>query len=234
MGNREVLSNMGATRVNAIVWGILTGLAGMEHGFFEMLQGSVAPSGVVIEAIGPSQRFWELGTEPAMTVVPNFLVTGILAMIVGLAIILWSSAFVQKQYGAHVLVILTIMLLLFGGGFAPIGSGVVAIIVATRINKPLTWWGTHLPVSIRGFLASSWKWSLVICAAGYLFCIVSAIFGWPLLLFFDAGTTNDILLVTGLGVLVLMLYVIPAGFAYDIEKQAASPLIDSMKEGLEQ
>ena len=234
MGNREVLSNISATRAVAIAFGILTGLAGMEHGFFEMLQGSVVPSGVVIEAIGPAQRFWEFGTEIAMTVVPNFLVTGILAMIVGLAIIIWSSTFVQKKYGAHVLAILTIMLLLFGGGFAPIFGAVLAIIVATRINKPLTWWSTHIPVSIRGFLARSWKWSMIVFAAVYLFCIVSGIFGWPLLLFFDARTATNILLVTGLGVLVFMLYVIPSGFAYDIQKQAESPLTDSMKEGLEQ
>ena len=103
------------------------------------------------------------------------------------------------------------------------GSAVLAIIVATRINKPLTGWSTHLPVSVRGFLASSWKWALIVCASGYLFCIVSAIFGGPLLLFFDARTTNDIVTAIGLGVLVLMLYVISVGFVYDIQKQAAPP-----------
>ncbi len=82
------LRNVSGTRVVASASGILTGLAGMEHGFFEMLQGSVAPSGVMIEAIGPAQRFWELGTEAALTVVPNFFVTGILAMMVGLAVII--------------------------------------------------------------------------------------------------------------------------------------------------
>ena len=222
MGNRAVLPNFSASRVNVIALGILTGLAGMEHGFFEILQGSVAPSGVVIEAIGPAHRFWELGTEIALTIVPNFLVTGILAMTIGLAIIIWSSAFVQKKYGAHVLAILTTMLLLFGGGFAPIGSAVVAIIIATRINKPLVWWSTHIPARILGFLARSWKWSLSIVVAVYLFCIWAAIFGWPLLLFFDARTVNNILLVTGLVDLVFMLYLIPTGFAFDIKKQIES------------
>jgi hypothetical protein len=233
VGQTKVVSSISATRANAIVFGVLSGLAGMEHGFFEVLQGSVVPSGLVIDAIGPSQRFWELGTEPAMTIVPNFLVTGILAMIVGLAIIVWSSAFVQRRYGAHVLAILAIVLLLFGGGFAPVESAIVAIIVASRIDKPLTWWRTHLPVAIRGFLARSWKWSLSLCAAGYLFCIVSAILGGPLLLVFAPGTTNSMLLAIGLGVLALMLYAIPAGFAYDIQKQAQSPATGSIRQGLE-
>ena len=223
MESREVLSNISATRAIAIAFGILTGLAGIEHGIFEMLQGNVTSSGVVIEAIGPAQKFWEFGTEIAMTVIPNFFVTGILAMIVGFAIIIWSSAFIQSKYGAHVLAILTIMLLLFGGGFAPIFGAVLAIIVATRINKPLTWWSSHIPVNTRGFLARSWTWFMIVFISVYLFCIVSGIFGWPLLLFFDARTVTNILLITGLSVLVLMLYVILAGFAYDIEKQIESP-----------
>ena len=50
MGNKAVLPNISSTRVTAITSGVLTGLAGIEHGFFEILQGSVAPSGIVIEA----------------------------------------------------------------------------------------------------------------------------------------------------------------------------------------
>jgi hypothetical protein len=230
----RTMRNISATRAIVIAFGILTGLAGIEHGFFEMLQGSVAPSGMVIEAIGPAQRFWEYGTEIAMTIVPNFLVTGILAMIVGFALMIWSSAFVQNKYGAHVLAILTAMLLLVGGGFAPIFGAILAIVIATRINKPLTWWSTHIPVSTRGFLAKSWKWSVIVFVSVYLFCIVSGIFGWPLLLFFDARTTTNILLVTGLSVLVFMLYIVLAGFAYDIQKQAESLQAASLKEGLAQ
>jgi antibiotic biosynthesis monooxygenase (ABM) superfamily enzyme len=106
-----------------------------------------------------------------------------------------------------------------GGGFAPIFGAIFAIALATRINKPLTWWSKHIPDSIWGFLAKSWKWSLIICVSVYLFCIESTIFGWPLLAFFDAQTTNSILLIIGLGILVIMLYVALAGFANDIESR---------------
>jgi hypothetical protein len=61
-----------ATRAVASTLGVLVGLAGIEHGFFELLQGNVTPSGIIIDAIGPSQRFWEYGTERALTVIPIF------------------------------------------------------------------------------------------------------------------------------------------------------------------
>lgn len=219
MDTRAVLANTSATRINATTFGILTGIAGMEHGFFEILQRSDAPGGYVIEAIGAAHRFWELGTEIAFTIVPNFLLTGILAMTIGLAMVIWSSAFVHGKYGAPVLAFLTVVLFLFGGGFAPVGSALVAIFAAARINKPLTWWRKHIPANLREFLAGSWKWSLVMVVAVYLYCLWVAIFGLPLTLFLDATTVNSVQLVTGLGVLAVIFYSIPAGFAFDIQKQ---------------
>ena len=73
------MKNISATRAVASTFGVLVGLAGMEHGFFEMLQGNVTPSGIMIDAIGTEQRFWEYATETALTIIPNFLITGILS-----------------------------------------------------------------------------------------------------------------------------------------------------------
>ncbi|MFW9906394.1 MAG: hypothetical protein ACFFFH_18900, partial [Candidatus Thorarchaeota archaeon] len=72
----ELDLNGSSTKNNAIriivsALAILSGFAGFEHGFFEMLQGNVAPEGFVISAIGPNQRFWSLGQEPAFTIIPN-------------------------------------------------------------------------------------------------------------------------------------------------------------------
>jgi hypothetical protein len=55
---------------------------------------------------------WPHGNEPAFTLIPNFLVTGIAAMIVGLIVIVWSLFFVQKQRGPTVFLLLFILLLL--------------------------------------------------------------------------------------------------------------------------
>ena len=59
----------------------------MSHGFFEILQGNVSTPSLFISAIGESQKMWPHGNEPAFTLIPNFLVTGIAEMLVGLAIV---------------------------------------------------------------------------------------------------------------------------------------------------
>ena len=45
-----------ATRVVAASLGVLAGIGGPEHGVFEILQGKVAPGGLVIDAMGPPGR----------------------------------------------------------------------------------------------------------------------------------------------------------------------------------
>jgi hypothetical protein len=47
-----------ATKTAASTLGVPVGLAGIEHGIFELLQGNFTPNGLMIEAVGPSQRFW--------------------------------------------------------------------------------------------------------------------------------------------------------------------------------
>jgi hypothetical protein len=58
----------------------------MSHGLFEILQGNNSTNGLFIAAIGDSQKMWTHGNEPAFTLIPNFLLTGIAAMLVGLAV----------------------------------------------------------------------------------------------------------------------------------------------------
>jgi hypothetical protein len=42
-----------ATKAVASTLGALVGLAGIEHGFFELLQGNSTPDNIMINAIGP-------------------------------------------------------------------------------------------------------------------------------------------------------------------------------------
>jgi hypothetical protein len=219
MEGTRALNSFSATRVVASTLGVLVGLAGIEHGLFEVLQGNVRPDSVMIEAIGPAQRFWEYATEPALTIVPSLLVTGILAMVFGLLVILWSVAFIHTKYGAAVLLILSIILWLVGGGFAPIFFTIFAAATATRIDKPLTWWRRHLPAKARGVLARLWPWSIVAFVLLFLFGVEIAIFGYPLLWFFEADTTYAIQYTSAYLMLGLMLLSIITGFAYDIQKQ---------------
>ena len=94
----------GAIQVLAVSVGTIgAGLAGMVHGLFSILQGNVKPDGFVINPIGPAQQLWPEAALHAITVIPNFLITGICAMIVGLCVVIWSSAFLDRKYGARVL-----------------------------------------------------------------------------------------------------------------------------------
>jgi len=208
-----------ATKTVASTFGVLVGLAGIEHGFLEMFQGNVTPSDIMIDAIGAEQRFWEYATEPALTIIPNFLVTGILAIIFGLSVTIWAYAFISKKNGARNLLLLSIILWLVGGGFAPIFMSILAFAIATRINSPLKWWRAHLPVHLRGFLAKLWPWSIIIFVFAFVAGVEIAIFGYPLLWFFDAKVTYSIQWTSAFIMVVLWPVSIITAFAHDIQIQ---------------
>ncbi|MBU0490616.1 MAG: hypothetical protein KKA73_18915 [Chloroflexi bacterium] len=211
-----------ATRVVASTIGVLVGLFGMEHGFFEILQGNTVPGGLIIDAIGPAHEFWPGAMEPALTIVPNFLVTGILAVTVGLLTVIWSVAFIDHKYGAWGLLLLCIVLLLVGGGSPPLIAGTVACLVATRIGKPLTWWRTHLSDRVRGVLVRSWPWSLIAYVLSTLAGVAMAILGYPLAWFFSLDVMAIILYAVGNLSLVFLAVAVLSGFAYDIQKRIDS------------
>jgi len=213
-----------ATRVIVSTVGILCGISGLEHGFFETLQGQVAPGGLLISAIGPENRFWPGGTETALTVIPSFFITGILAILASLMVIIWSAKFFHRKHGAAVFLLLSILQFLVGGGFAQIFLVLMTAAAATRINAPLTWWRTHLPVTIRGFLARLWLWFLIVFILTLSSSMAAAIFGFlPVVSnLFSLGADNltGVLYVLGYFMLGLLPLTILAGFAHDIGRQA--------------
>ncbi len=124
---------MDKTRVTASILGIFAGLGGgVFHGIGEVLQGNLAPEGIYIQAYPAMQA---TAGEPALTIVPNFLYTGILAIILGIIVTIWAGAFVGKKNGGWILILLTIVMLLVGGGIVPVIIGVVGGIIGTRINE---------------------------------------------------------------------------------------------------
>jgi hypothetical protein len=217
MEEKGNLTNNRATRIYASTLGVLVGLAGVEHGFFEVLQGNVSPGNIMIDAIGPSQRFWEYGTETALTIIPSFLISGILSMILGVLLTIWAIAYVDTKYGAAVLLILGIALFLVGGGFAPIFLTVLAFVAATRLNKPLKFWRSRVPAGLRNLFAKLWPWSLIISVGSFVIAVEIAIFGDPLLGLVGAETAFSIQFFLGLAMLILAIVALPAANAHDAE-----------------
>jgi len=78
----------------------------LDHGFFETLHGNIPTTGLFVQAIGPANRFWIYGTEDAFTIIPNFLVTGILAMVLSVVIIVWSARYIQQKNSPIILTVL--------------------------------------------------------------------------------------------------------------------------------
>ncbi len=199
-----------ATRTVASLLGIFAGIGGPEHGIFEIMRGNVRPETIVFASMGPPcqpEEVWH-ACEPAMSIIPNYLVTGILATIVGLATIVWAAAFVQRKHGGLVLILLSIALLLVGGGLFPPLIGVVAGVIGTRINAPIK----RQPMRLTPFLARLWPWSMVIF---YVWMFGQFVFGY----FF-----NEFMLNSGyvfpLLIIALMALAIASGIAYDVQRAA--------------
>jgi hypothetical protein len=129
-----------ATKTVATWLGVVAGVAGLEHGYFEFLQGNTPTPGLAFPSWGPPcvpEEVWHT-CEPAMSIIPNFLITGILAMMLSLALIVWANGFVQRKHGGWVQMALSILLLLFGGGFFPPIIALVGGLAGTQINRPLS------------------------------------------------------------------------------------------------
>jgi hypothetical protein len=204
--NRSPLISNISTRIYVRIVGTMAGLAGLAHGVFEILQGN-KPTVDILLRIG------------AYTIIPNYLLTGIASAVISLTIIFWTFGFIHKSTGTIIYLLLLIILFLVGGGIAPIIGLLITWAVATRINKPLTWWKKILPEKSRQFLAKFW---LIILITGMLF-LITGIGIWLILT--PPGEIYQINIVDyicwsllGLG----SLFQIPAiisGFVRDIEIQ---------------
>jgi hypothetical protein len=220
-GNSNLTSNR-ATKIFASTLGILVGLAGVEHGILEILQGNVRPDSIMTNAIGPNQKLWEYATETVLTIVPNMLISGILSIIFGILVTIWAYAYLGKKFSAVVLILLSIVLFLVGGGFAPIFLTILAFIAAVRVNKPLKFWQSVAPSDLRNLVAKLWPWTLVISVISFLVAVEIAIFGNPLLSLVGPETAYSIQFFLGLAMLILAIVALPAANAHDAQKNAKS------------
>ena len=176
--NRFSLDRLNATRVIASSIGAFFGVfSGVNHGIFEVLQGNRPTGGIHIYAIGEAQRFWPLGGEDALTLIPNFTITGIVSIVVGLAIAIWSIGFLPSRHGRAVFLGLFVTSFLVGGGIGQAFFFIPAWAFATRMGKPLTWWRKVLPRKTWPFLSRLWIVTLVLAAIAMLIGLEMAIFG---------------------------------------------------------
>ena len=151
-----------------------------------------------------------------MTVIPNLLVTGILAVFVSLALLVWSLLFVHRQNGGWIMIILSVAMLLVGGGIFPPILAILIGAVATRINTPRSPSIACHPNGFQRVLANLWPWSYSTCIIAWL----SLLPGIPLLAYFF-GVDNIVILLVILflafGTLFLNIF---TSSAYDFQVQS--------------
>jgi len=209
---------LNATRVIVTTIGVIFGIAGFNHGFFEFLQGNTPTDGLIIQAIGETQRFWPLGSEEAFTIIPNFLISGILSMVLGLTIVIWSLGFIHTRHGRSVFLALFILLFLVGGGIGQVAFFVPAWAFGTRMDKPLTWSKKVLLRRTWPLLSRLWMPTLVVSSTIMLMGLQIAIFG------FVPGITDperiqnaSMTLVLTSAVLNVIAFI--AGFGHELHRQ---------------
>jgi hypothetical protein len=194
-----------STRIYVLILGSLAGIGGVVHGVAEILQGSKAPDDILLR-IG------------AFTIIPNYQITGIVAVIVGIAVVAWSTLRIQKRWGPTIYLALSSLLALVGGGVALIPGSILAWAVSTRIRSPLSWWGRVLSAQTRTVLCNIWLLALLV---GFgLFAVGFGI--WSIVL--PPGEIRQPTVMhyvcwsfLSIGTLVL-LAAIPCGFARDLKR----------------
>lgn len=206
-------ANQSAARITASTFGSLCGLGGITHGIGELLQGNTAPGGVIFNSWTQGPIAANMGGEPAMTVVPNLFVTGLLTILFSLATIAWSVFFVRRRRGGLVLILLSIAMLLVGAGFAPPVMGILAGVAGLGIHAR-SWKGVRLPTNLQHFLAQSWPWLYGIGLANGVLLVVGSV-----ILVYSFGLNNPDLFVYSFFVaIVLLILCIITGAAYDVHK----------------
>ncbi len=115
----------------------------------------------------------------------------------------------RNRHGGRVLLLLTAVLFLVGGGFTSLWVGVIAGIAGTQIDAPLTWWRAHLPPGTARMLARLWPWVLV----AYLTWAVAS---WLIAALVAERILRLTPLVTAVTPLLLVLILVTA-FAHDVQ-----------------
>lgn len=215
--NAGKVSGNYAIQCIAATLGVIFGISGMGHGFFETLQGNTATGGLVVNAIGVTHMMWAHGNEPAFTIIPNFLFSGIAAMTVGAAVIIWSAKYMHKKNATLVFLLLFVLLFLVGGGIAQVIFFVIGWAFSTRIHKPLHWWRKAIPTGARRFLSKVWFPFLIISSLLLLNTLQIAIFGFVPGVS-DPDTIRIVMLSTAGASLLFLILAFISGFAHDIDK----------------
>ncbi|MFP4023855.1 MAG: hypothetical protein ACLFVR_04945 [Thiohalospira sp.] len=175
---------MNKTKISVATFASILGIAGIEHGIGEILQGKIKPGTFIIQSWPNHELYEVLAGEPAFTILIGMpiYVTGIIAILVSALIIIFALFFVEKKYIIYIFPGLVLSLFLFGGGIA--GPVLIGILLSFAIyciifdvllfkkERP-SWkvlksiWKIFYPLSIISWF-SLWPGLVLLGAAGFI------------------------------------------------------------------
>ena len=200
-----------AAKSIAMSFGLLGALGGMVHGVGEVLQGAIEPAGVFVSSWtqGPIALYFD--GDPAITLIPNMLLTGVITLFVSLFMAVFSIAFMEKKHAGLVLILLSFLLLLVGGGIGPPTLSLFAGIAGLGINAKHSWWRRHVKGRVQFFLSRAWPFVFLACLSNGIFNVI----GHVVAAYFFAPASGELFLNSFLMAIPLLLASIITGTAYD-------------------
>ena len=162
-------------RVLAAAGGVLAGVGGLVHGIGEVLQGRGSPGGIVFESWTTGGIARNLGGEPAMSLVPDLLVSGLLTLGASVAVAWWAVRFADHRYGGRGLAGLSVLMLLVGGGFGPPVLGLLAALLLGAANRSRHHAATWARGRAGESLAAAWPTLFWLCLADYAFLALGSV-----------------------------------------------------------
>ena len=205
------LSRTGKNRSTALfvaILGTVIGVSGAIHGVHSILKGNTPTGGMLLPAIG------------AFTIVQNYLITGILAVGLGMAVVVWSIAFIDRRYGPAVFLALSAGLFLVGGGIAEVAFIVLTALLSTRIHHPLDRWQRTAGSRFGLALAKLWPYAITLAFSVFLIGYTIWLFVLPPGEVRQVGALHYVTWASLSIGFILLLLVVPCGFMRDIRQRA--------------
>jgi len=141
-------------KVSTVVLITYTAMIGFIHGVGEILQtGNQATSNLIyaLDVADPA-KVWH-GGLPAFTLIPDFLISGIITLLISIAIIVFANLLIESKHFIFFPLVF-ILLFLFGGGFVPPFIGIISS-VYYAIQKRSSM-NTKQPTLLRKLFAKLW------------------------------------------------------------------------------
>ena len=197
----------------ATSFGFLAGVGGVTHGIGEILQGNLRPDGIIINSWTQGPIAETMGGEPGMTLVPNLFLTGVLCVAISLVLMIWALVFVRGKRGGAIQILLSIGMLLVGGGFGPPLIGILSGIAGIGIQAPQRRLRAQLSGRPGRWLAALWPLVFGISLLNAIFLFI----GSTILVYLFQVDNQALFLNSFYFAIVSVLLTLITGRAYDLQ-----------------